>query len=595
MPIGSRLLRYLTRWAEGTPAGQVRQPEPMDAPSEAPPSLPEPPSALLKTAIAKAEFSTWERAALDGYRAAVRSLPVPGNGRLRVGALTAAQEALEHLPLPSSLGAAVLILRELFSECDDLVLRDVLVGRRPAVLLFIRGMVKAERIELSLLEPLSRHAEAGQIPSEGPALRTWLTTVAIASDKAEPVRSIGGVIEAVLIGDAILIVDGLAEGLALSVQGWERRKVDKPVVESTLRGPQEGFTETLLTNTSLLRRKLKSPQFKIEQLVIGRRSRTTVAVAYLKDVAAPSLVEEVRRRLRRIDVDGILDTGMIEEWVEDHPTSVFPQVNYTERPDRVAGALLEGQVAILADGSPSALILPITFWQLLHAGEDYYHRFWIASALRFLRALFLMVSLLLPSFYIAITTFHQEMIPTDLLLSIVAAREGVPFPVMLEALMMEIFFEVLREAGLRLPRPIGQAISIVGALVLGQAAVQSGLVSTSTVITVAITGIGSFIIPGYGLGISFRLLRFPLMLLAGSMGLFGIMLGLLAILVHLCGLRSFGLPYLQPIAPMRWADLKDVLIRAPAWLIGRRPFSFRPLNRYRQAPWLDPGARGDQS
>jgi spore germination protein KA len=185
------------------------------------------------------------------------------------------------------------------------------------------------------------------------------------------------------------------------------------------------------------------------------------------------------------------------------------------------------------------------------------------------------------------------MVPTDLLLSIISSREGVPFPVMLETIMMEIFFEVLREAGLRLPRPIGQAISIVGALVLGQAAVQAGLVSTSVVITVAITGIGSFIVPGYNLGIAFRLLRFPLMLLAGSMGLCGIMFGLLFLLVHLCGLRSFGVPYLQPVAPFNWSDWKDMLIRAPSWLLGRRPLLMGTINRRRQAPWLSPEADGD--
>ncbi|HLO01928.1 MAG TPA: spore germination protein [Symbiobacteriaceae bacterium] len=596
MPIGSRLLRYLTRWAEGTPTGQARGSTPADLPGHTEqPSRPETPSVVLQAVLANAQLSAWETVALNSYQAAVQALAVQGNGALRVGALKAAQEGLELVPLPASLGAALVLIKELFSECDDLVLRGLMIGNRPAALLFVRGLVKEERLELSVLEPLGRHATESQMPESGPALRTWLASVAIASDKAEPVKSVGHVVDGLLLGDAVLLVDGLAEGLKMAAQGWERRSVDKPVVESTVRGPQEGFTETILVNTSLLRRKLKSPHLKIERIVLGRQTRTALAVIYLKDVAAPSLVDEVKRRLRRIDVDGILDTGMIEEWIEDQPSSLFPQVSYTERPDRVAGNLLDGQVAILAEGSPTALTLPVTFWMLLQAGEDYYHRFWLASALRLLRALFLVVSLVGPSTYIAITTFHQEMIPTNLLLSIVASREGVPFPVMLEAILMEVFFEVLREAGLRLPRPMGQAISIVGALVLGQAAVQSGLVSTSVVITVAITGISSFIIPGYGLGSAIRLLRFPLMLLAGSLGLFGIMIGLLAILVHLCGLRSFGVPYLQPVAPLTWPDLRDVLLRAPAWLLGRRPAMLGSPNRRRQAPWLDPGAGGDGS
>lgn len=592
MSIGSRLQRYLARWAEGTPTGQARGETAVDDPASRP-SQPESGSAILKAALAQAELSNWERVALQGYQTAVRSLAVLGDRRLRVGALEAAQAALELVPLPSSLGGALQILQELFAGCDDLTLRGLLIGNRPAALLFIRGLVKEERLELSLVEPLIRHARDAEIPAEGPALRTWLTAAAIASDRAEPVKTVGHVAEAILVGDAVLLIDGQVEGLKMAGQGWERRAVEQPLVESTIRGPQEGFTETMMTNTALVRRRLKSPHLKVEQLVLGRRSRTEVALIYLKDVAAPSLVEEVRRRLRRIEVDGILDTGMLEEWIEDQPSSVFPQVNYTERPDRVAGALLDGQVVILAEGSPNALTLPVTFWSLLQVGEDYYHRFWITSALRLLRFAFLAVSLMGPSLYIALTTYHQEMIPTNLLLSIVASREGVPFPVLLEAFMMEIFFEVLREAGLRLPRPMGQAISIVGALVLGQAAVQSGLVSTSTVITVGITGISSFITPGYGLATAIRLLRFPLMLLAGLLGLFGIVVGLLGLLIHLCGLRSFGVPYLQPVAPLRLSDLRDVLVRAPVWLLGRRPAMWGSLNRRRQAPWLDAGTGGD--
>jgi spore germination protein KA len=268
--------------------------------------------------------------------------------------------------------------------------------------------------------------------------------------------------------------------------------------------------------------------------------------------------------------------------IVDNPYSLFPQVITTERPDRAAAALAEGRVVLITDTTPFALILPATLAMLLQSPEDYYHPHGISTAIRWLRYLAFIISVAASPLYVAVTTFHQEMIPFKLLLSVAAAREGVPLPAVLEAIVMEGVFELLREAGIRLPRPVGQAVSIVGALVIGEAAVTAGVVSPLMVIVVATAGIASFATPSYELAIPLRILRFPLMVLAGSLGLFGLTAGLLAVLIHLSGLRSFGVPYLAPLAPLKFGEWKDVLWRAPLWMMHTRPETAK-RNWYRQA------------
>ncbi len=264
-------------------------------------------------------------------------------------------------------------------------------------------------------------------------------------------------------------------------------------------------------------------------------------------------------------------SGGIEEFIEDNAFSIFPQIHKTERPDVVVSSLLEGKVAILEDGMPFALIAPITFWTSFQAAEDYYERFLYSTFIRLLRISLFILAGLLPSIFVAVTTFHPQLLPTNLLVSIAAAREGIPFPAVVETLLMEIVFEALREAGLHLPKPTGAAISIVGALVIGEAAVSAGIVSAPVVIVVGLTGISSFAIPRYNFAIAFRMLRFPILLLSGSLGLFGTVFGIVVILIHLVNLRSFGVPYFAPVAPQILGNLKDVLIRAPKWSLYSRP------------------------
>ncbi|MFS1514727.1 spore germination protein [Chengkuizengella sp. SCS-71B] len=384
-------------------------------------------------------------------------------------------------------------------------------------------------------------------------------------------ENMGDFILQILSGDMGILIENQNSGITLGVGDAEIRTISEPVNEATIRGPREGFIEDLRINTSMITRKIKNPHLKVKKYQIGRRTNTDVALIYIDDIIDPSLVKEMDRRLNLIDIDGILDSHYIEEMIQDHTYSPFPQFKVTERPDTVAGALLEGKIACIVDGSPNVIIAPEVFMNFIQASEDYYQPFIMSTLVRWLRYLFLFFALTLPAFYIALTTFHEDVIPTSLLLSIVAAREAIPFPIVIEALIMEITFEALREASVRLPKTIGQAVSIIGALVVGEAAVSAGIVSAPIVIVVSLTGISSFMIPAYNASVSLRILRFPIMFVAALFGLFGIYLCILILLGHLAQLRSLGIPYLAPAAPLSFKDLKDTYIASPWPFMKTRP------------------------
>ncbi|MWC30560.1 spore germination protein [Paenibacillus sp. MMS18-CY102] len=437
-------------------------------------------------------------------------------------------------------------------------------------LLYIDGIVDGAAISMMLLGLLddANRQVAGQGAND---LYRHLTERSIAVGKIRPVTTVEEAGYAMLEGGSIIVVEGSLRAILIDTTGGESRAVEEPSSQTVVRGPKEGFTENLRTNTALVRKIIKSPNLRMDYKIVGRETRTNIAVVYLQGTAQADVVKEVHRRIDAIEIDGVLESGYIEEFIQDKAFTPFPLIQNTERPDTACASILEGQVVIMVSGTPFVLIAPVTFVKFFQSSEDYYQRYDIATFLRLIRFTSFFISMLLPSLYIAITTFHQEMLPTSLLISLAAQREGVPFPALVEAFLMEITFEILREAGVRMPRIIGPAISIVGALVLGQAAVQAGLVSAAMVIVVSFTAIASFVIPAVNMGIAARLIRFLLMLLGGTFGLFGIMSGLMMVLAHLCGLRSFGRPYLLPISPFIPSNLKDVIIRVPWWAMRNRP------------------------
>ncbi|MDQ0229950.1 spore germination protein [Metabacillus malikii] len=456
-------------------------------------------------------------------------------------------------------------LKKLFNGAEDFSYREFKINKTiPAAIFYLNGLVEEKRMELHVINPLLKPMD-----EENPTIDSFLKEISAASIEISP--SFQEAIDFILSGGTVLFINGYSQALLIGEHHWIQRSVDEPLSEAVVLGPREGFIENIRTNISMIRRRLKTTELKFESLKIGKLSKTDVVIVYLENIAQKSIVDEIRSRLKRIELDAIEDSGYILEFIEDDPYTVFPQALQTERPDRVVGNILEGRIAILVDNSPFALIVPVTFFQLMNASEDYYGRFIMTSFIRGIRYLFLFIALLFPSIYIAVTTFHQELLPTNLLFSVAASREKVPFPAVIEALLMEITFEALREAGLRLPRPIGSTVSIVGALVIGQAAVEAGIVSAPLVIVVSTTGIASFMFPSYSFTGAIRLLRFLMIFLAAILGFYGILLGVFFILVHLVKLRSFGVPYFSPVAPLNVNNIKDIFIRVPWWKMNERP------------------------
>ena len=463
------------------------------------------------------------------------------------------------------------VIKGIFQNCSDVIYRHIQANQQAKILLvYIDGMVDTKALEATMLKPLFFEGLPKGL-SEVNTIGQMVEQELVAITSVKKVTKVSELVDGVLQANIAILIDDENTALLADLKLLEKRSVEEPQTEVTIRGPRDGFTESLRTNTTLIRRRIKSSKLKVESFTIGELSKTDVAVAYIEGVAPESLLQEVRARLGRIKVDGALGSEIIEEFIEDVPYSPFPQIQNTERPDVLAANLLEGRVGIFVDQTPFNLIIPMTFWSGLQAVEDYYERFIYTTFIRVIRSILFMISLFLPSIYVALTTFHPKLIPTTLLISVAAAREGVPFPAFIEALMMEFVFEGLREAGIRLPKAVGSAVSIVGALVIGQAAVQAGIVSAPMVIVVATTGIASFAIPRYNLGIAIRMLRFMMLLLAGVLGLYGIVIGFIALTIHLVNLRSFGVPYFTPLAPQIPKDMKDFILRAPRWALQHRP------------------------
>jgi spore germination protein len=385
------------------------------------------------------------------------------------------------------------------------------------------------------------------------------------------ITTFDAVYDYILEGYIVIFLDEWDQAIGYPTDGPATRQVTEPVNEPVVHGPREGTVENMETNLGMLRQRIKNPQFKIEFFTASSEMKTKIAFGYLKHVVNPEVLTEFRNRIKGIEQYEVLETSYIEDWIEDSHYSPFPQVRYTERTDSAAAALLDGKIIVMVENSPMILICPALFVEFLGTGEDYYVRTVFASFIRLLRLIAFTVALTLPSIYIALSTFHPELIPTVLLLAILDTREGIPFAAFVEALIMEFLFELLREAGIRLPRPVGSAVSIVGALVIGQAAIMAKIASPIMVIVVALTGIASFAIPHYDIAIAIRVLRFPFMIAAALLGGFGLMAIALLTLLHLTCLQALGQPYLSSFAPLKIRDLRDMFIRVPLQYFLRSP------------------------
>ncbi|WP_226527309.1 spore germination protein [Metabacillus niabensis] len=468
-------------------------------------------------------------------------------------------------------------VREVMGHSGDLIIREFEMGKpliQKVATIYLNGLTDKDLMGNLVIEKLMADINVvdnkeGEWPPDliGAYVKDHLLTVT----HVEVAIDLKKLLSLLLTGQTIVLIDRWNKAFACASQGGEIRSIQEPTTENSVRGPKESFTESLITNTSLIRRRIKSPNVWLETRKLGKITQTDIGVMYINGIANEKLINEVRERLDKIDVDEIQGSNTIEEWIADDILTPWPTIMTTERPDVVSGNLLEGRIAIFVDGTPIPLIVPATWNQFFQTAEDYYLRWNISVFLRFIRIISFLITLLGPSLFIAFISFHPELIPTPLLINLAAQRQAIPFPVIIEALLMEFTFEVLREAGIRMPRPVGQAVSIVGALVLGEAAVSAGIVSSAMVIVVAATAIASFTIPHYSMTDAVRLLRFIMMLLASTFGLYGIGLGVILLVSHTVSLRSFGIPYLAPFAPLIVADQKDAILRIPKPFMKKRP------------------------
>ncbi|HLN62633.1 MAG TPA: spore germination protein [Symbiobacteriaceae bacterium] len=503
------------------------------------------------------------------------------------------KEALDKAgDLSDKLDENVARLKKLFRmpENKDLIIREILVATQPptrAVACFMEGLSDKMVINGHILEPLMLVSHLDHhIDGEGESgktefsLQTVLQRLLPGHQTAEK-PDMAAISESLLAGDTVLFFEGARAAISVETKAPPGRSVSDAKQEQVVQGAKDAFVEAWRVNVALVRRRLKDPRVVTEILTVGEVSRNYVGMMYIDGIVTPKLVAEVKRRVEAISVDVMNSSGVLEQFIEDSPRSLFPGALTTERPDRTAAYLAEGNVALLVDNTPYALIAPITFWSLLQTPEDYYLRWPFGAFIRYLRLFALLVATITPALYLSVVNYHHEMIPTELMLFIAASRESVPLPAIAELLVMDLVFEMIRESGVRIPNVIGPTIGLVSSLVLGQAAVEAKLISPLVIMIVAVTGLASFAIPNYLTSFAIRSLRFLLLFCAMFMGFYGVAIGVFVIVIYLSGMRSFGVPYLSPVAPLRPLTA-DALTRGPIYRMESRPRYTRPLNEDRQ-------------
>ncbi len=472
---------------------------------------------------------------------------------------------------------------ELFSDCADIKKRKIKVGQKLGRECYIAY------IEVSISNVDWKDSAVGKLlqtlrglPEE--ELVQYVEQNVEEISDSQPFGTIEDAAQGMLTGDALFFLDGYAKALKIPDKGYPGRGVYETESEKVIRGSNEGFSESVKLNTALIRKRLRSPHVKVKESFVGKRTQTNVDLVYLKDLIHPGMLEEIEKRLGEFEIDGALDSGIIEQLTEKRKYSPFPQFQTTQRPDRAAMAILEGRIVLLSDNSPVALILPATYNTFIQTSDDYYSRWEIASFTRMLRYLASFLAMAFPGLYLAMTNFHTQIVPTDLLLSLAAARQGVPFPAAVEIVLMEVAFELLREAGVRLPGANGNTIGIVGGLIIGQAAVDANIVSPIVVIVVALTALCSFAVPNEEFATAFRILKFLFIFLCSTLGFFGFLVGMLGILIHLSHMESFGIPYLAPFVGADlngYRDERDTFLRLPLGFLKKRPIYTRDGARTR--------------
>ncbi len=489
----------------------------------------------------------------------------------------------EQTPIVKQLQQNIERYEQLFEGCADVKKRAFALGKEadvPCYITFIEVTVSNMMLSESILgKMISRMCEL----SRGEIYQYIEENGLGISDVAE-ITTIEDAAMLMMTGDAIVFIDGCDKAFKIAGKGYPNMGVVQVKSEQVTRGSRESFTDSVKANTALIRKRVRSHQLKVKEVRVGRRSQTLNALVYMDGIARPEVLQAVEQRLKEIDIDGVLDSGTLEQLMESSWKSPFPQFQTTERPDKAAMAVLEGRIVLITDNSPVSIILPVNYNSFFQTTDDYYNRWEIVSFERVIRYAASLMAMFLPAMYLAVTNFHTQLLPTKLVLAFAAAREGVPFSAVVEILLMELAFELLREAGVRIPGSLGSTIGIVGGLIIGQAAVSANLVSPIVVIVVALTALSSFAIPNEEFASAYRILKFVFILASAAMGYYGILMGAILLLMHLSGLKSFGIPYLTPFTGADLnedAEMKDSVIRQPLYRLFKRPLFARKDQRIR--------------
>lgn len=486
--------------------------------------------------------------------------------------------------LTKSLDENLKTIKKDLADTSDVAYRDIIIGKDlKAAFVVVDGLSNMGNLSNFVIENLLGELGKIHVEQNKDNLLEYLTRQAFSFVEVGEQDDLDTIYKLILSGEALFLIDGIDKALILGTRTYPIRGNEEPPTETLIRGPRDGFNESLRTNTALVRRRVRDKNFKIVSKDVGSRSKTDLAIMYIEDIVDEKLLTEVHRRIDNVDIDAVLDSSTLEYLIEDNYLSPFPQIENTERPDSVAAALFEGRVCIIVDNSPFALMIPATVGTLMQSTEDHYNRWTESSFVRILRVIAVLLVLLPSALYVAITAFNPGLLPTRLIYYVGASRINVPFPAVVEAFIMELTMEIIRQAGTRISGPIGSTIGIVGGLIIGQAAVEAGIVSSLMIIVVALSTVASFAIPSYELSTALRILRFVFIILAGIFGLYGITLGLILMGSHIIIPDSFKIPYASPYSGLgiEDGDIKDTLVKAPIQKLWRRPGFTNPKNKRR--------------
>ncbi len=482
----------------------------------------------------------------------------------------------KEIILPHSLKKIEQMVRDKLPHNPSLFIKHLELHHNKIMIMFIENLTNTHMVNEHIIKPLQKmkptHLTVQKVKETIPIIGVKHTD------------ELNQVLDSILRGWTYFQVEGLAQVFLFDTIGIPERALGRPEIETLTFGPQVGFTERLSTNTALIRSYITDPNLCNEDVEIGKISRTQLSIFYIKGIAEVENVNTLLQRITELDIDGVVGSEMLVQLIEDNSMSIFPNMLLTERPDRVISSLMEGKIAVLVDGGSFAIVCPSTFLEFFQSPEDYYLRWNMATFVRALRMFSVFLSIVFTPLYVAALTFHYEVIPSAILVPLAQSRARVPFPPLFEAVLLELIIELLREAGARLPTKVGQTIGIVGGIVIGQAAVQAGFTSNILIMIVALSALASFTTPSYLMGTTIRIIRFPMILLAGIWGGIGIMLGICFLIIHLLRQTSIGRPYFEPIYPLRMNDLKDSMVRMPFSVLAKRPYITRGKDKSRFNP-----------